>query len=86
MIDIVNAKKVFKEYVSNYDITDGKIALKVAHILRVAELSKQIANSLDLSEEDVELAEDVMDLAHGMNGSGAGQLFEDIFDFDEFSK
>ena len=36
--------------------------------------------------EDVELAEDVMDLAHGMNGSGAGQLFEDIFDFDEFSK
>ena len=35
MIDIENAKKIFKEYVSNYDINDGKIALKYNHILRV---------------------------------------------------
>lgn len=57
MIDIENAKNVFKEYVSNYDINDGKIALKYNHILRVAEISKRIATELNLSEEDVKLAE-----------------------------
>ena len=32
--------------------------------------------------EDIELAEDVMDFAGAMNSS-AGQMFEDLFDFDE---
>ena len=53
MVDVNNAKRVFKEYVSNYNLQDGKIALKVAHILRVSELSKKIATSLNLSEEDI---------------------------------
>lgn len=57
MIDIENAKKVFNEYVSNYNLNDGKIALKVGHILRVAENSKKIATDLNLSQEDIELAE-----------------------------
>ena len=57
MIDIINAKKVFNEYVKKYNANDGKIALKIAHILRVADLSKKIAISLNLSEEDIELAE-----------------------------
>lgn len=57
MIDIENAKKVFKEYVKQYDINDGRIALKVAHIQRVSGISKRIAESLNLSKEDVELAE-----------------------------
>lgn len=57
MIDIINAKKVFNEYVKSYNANDGRIALKIAHILRVADLSKKIAISLNLSEEDIELAE-----------------------------
>ena len=57
MIDIENAKKVFKEYVSNYDTNDGKIALKYNHILRVAEIAKRIATEQGLSEEDILLAE-----------------------------
>ena len=57
MVDVNNAKRVFKEYVSNYNLQDGKIALKVAHILIVSELSKKIATSLNLSEEDIKLAE-----------------------------
>lgn len=36
MIDIQKAKDTFYEYVKNYDINNGKIALKVNHILRVA--------------------------------------------------
>lgn len=56
MIDIEHAKNVFMEYVKEYDINDGKIALKVNHILRVTEISNKIAKSLNLSEEDVSLA------------------------------
>ncbi len=57
MINIEKVKKIFKEYVSHYNINDGKIALKYNHILRVAEISKRIATELKLSEEDVKLAE-----------------------------
>ena len=35
--------------------------------------------------EDIELAEDVMDYDGDMNSS-TGQMFEDIFDFDEYGK
>lgn len=37
MIAIENAKKVFLEYVKNYDLSNGRIKLKVDHILCVAE-------------------------------------------------
>ena len=57
MINLLKAKKVFKEYVKDYDIENPKIALKVAHIERVSEIAKNTAESLGLSKEDVELAE-----------------------------
>ena len=57
MIDIKKAKKFFKEYIKNHDIENPKIALKVAHIERVSEIAKNTAESLNLSKEDVELAE-----------------------------
>lgn len=57
MIDITKARKFFKEYIKDYDIENPKIALKVAHIERVSEIAKKMAESLNLSQEDVELAE-----------------------------
>ena len=57
MIDIEKAKKFYKEYISNYNPENPKIALKIAHIFRTAEKAKKIAINLNLSEEDVELAE-----------------------------
>lgn len=63
MIDVDHAKHVLLEYVKNYDINDGKIALKINHILRVAEISKNIATAQGLSQEDVELAE-IIGLLH----------------------
>ena len=50
MIDIENAKKVFNEYVKNFNPEDGRIKLKIEHILRVANYSKQIATNLKLNE------------------------------------
>lgn len=57
MIDILSAKKEFKNYVENYNSEDKKIALKIAHMERVSQMSKKIAKSLKLEKEDIELAE-----------------------------
>jgi putative nucleotidyltransferase with HDIG domain len=57
MIDIKRAKQELKKYVSNYDIEDKKIKLKIAHIERTASIAKKIAESLKLDTEDVQLAE-----------------------------
>lgn len=47
---------VFKRYASAYDLTDAKILLKYIHTDKVAQNCERIARSLNLSEEDVELA------------------------------
>lgn len=57
MIDILKAKKFFKEYISNYDITEPKINIKVVHMYNVAENARKIANGINLSEEEQDLAE-----------------------------
>ena len=57
MIDIENAKKVFQKYVANFNPEDGRIRLKIEHILRVAEYSKKLAENLQLDEEKIKLAE-----------------------------
>ncbi len=57
MIDILNAKKVFKEYILNYDIQEPRINIKITHMYHVAENSRKIAKSLGLSEEEQNLAE-----------------------------
>jgi len=57
MIDLQKAKEAFDEYVSNYDIQNGMIKLKIDHTKRVAQISKKIAENLKLSDEDIQLAE-----------------------------
>lgn len=56
-IDILKAKRIFNEYVKNYNPEDEKIKLKIAHIERVSQIAKQLAEKLNLEQEDVELAE-----------------------------
>ena len=46
----------FETYVSGYDLNDTKIYLKYIHTGKVAENCERIARSLELSEEDVDLA------------------------------
>jgi putative nucleotidyltransferase with HDIG domain len=55
-IDLEKAKNVFAEYVSNYDANEVMISRKIEHTYRVMEVSIKIAESLNLSEEDVSLA------------------------------
>jgi len=49
-------KQVFEDYTSAYDINDPKIALKISHTYRVADLCETIAVSLKLSEDEVFIA------------------------------
>lgn len=56
---VINRKNVinaFAEYVRNYDPSDEKIKLKINHTYRVAGLCQRIAESLGLSELDVDIA------------------------------
>lgn len=46
MIDIIKAKKAFKDYVKNYNPENEKIKLKIAHIERTARNSKRYSKKL----------------------------------------
>lgn len=55
-IDIEKAIKEFIKYTENYDLTDFHLEGKQEHSLRVMEISKQIAERLNLSEIEVQVA------------------------------
>ena len=57
MVDLENAKKEFKKYISNYDINNPNIERKIGHSYRVAKISKKIAETLNLEKEEREVAE-----------------------------
>lgn len=79
MIDMINARKAFKEYVKKYDAENGKIAVKIAHIERTASIAKQIAEQLDLSKEDIELAE-LIGLLHDIGRFEQVKRYNTFFD------
>lgn len=56
MINEQKVKQLFANYTRDYNPEDPKISLKISHTYRVADNSKAIAESLGLSQEDVELA------------------------------
>ena len=74
MIDITNAKNEFNKYVANYDPTNGRIKLKQDHILRVAEICKNIAIDLNLSEDEIKVAE-LIGLFHDLGRFEQVRLF-----------
>jgi len=56
MIDIKKAEKEFEQYISKYDMSKAPISRKVFHTFRVEELCEKIAISLEMNEEDTNLA------------------------------
>lgn len=57
MIPLDQAKKVFADYVRQYDRKDEQIALKIKHTYQVMAISKAIAKELHLDQEQQDLAE-----------------------------
>ena len=55
-VDRDKVVRAFREYVSSYDASDGKIRLKIAHTHKVAALSEGVARSIALEGGDLDLA------------------------------
>lgn len=72
------ARKILKEYIEKYDMNNPRIALKATHIFRVADVAKQIAMELKLTEEQIWLAE-LIGLLHDIG------RFEQLRIYDTFS-
>lgn len=79
MIDIENANIEFDKYVSQFNTNEGRIKLKIDHIKRVAIISKKIAKSLNLNNEQVKLAE-LIGLFHDMGRFRQAQLYNTFND------
>ena len=56
IIDRSKVRKVFEEYTSHYNAQDEKVRLKIEHTYRVSELCDKIAQSLNLSKEEIDIA------------------------------
>jgi len=65
--------EMFKNYISNFDLTVGPIKMKEDHTYRVVDYAKEIAKSLDLSNDDINLA-------------AICALFHDIGRFPQYSQ
>lgn len=81
MIDIKKACEAFAEYVKPYDINNGKIALKVRHTYRTAEVAKKIAKDLELDEEQVLLAQ-LIGLLHDIGRFEQLKIYDTFIDKD----
>ncbi len=77
MIDIEKAKKVFNDYVENYDKNNPRIAFKIAHTYRVVDVAEKISKELKLDEEQVNLAM-LIGLLHDIG------RFEQVRKYDTF--
>lgn len=77
-VDRTQARGAFDAYVSGYDEQNPRIALKAEHTIRVAELCDEIARSLGLSSEDVDLAW-LVGLLHDIG------RFEQVRRYDSFN-
>lgn len=56
MIDLNNAENEFLSYTNKFDLNNPNIERKVHHSIRVSRISKEIANGLNLSDEEIDLA------------------------------
>lgn len=74
MIDLIKAQNEFKKYSQNYDmILGGAIEKKYFHSLRVMNISREIAQNLNLDDEQIDLATLI-------------GLLHDIARFEEFTR
>lgn len=88
MIDILHAKKCFKEYISNYDMNEPRVNLKIIHMYHVAENARKIAESIGLSQDEQDLAE-LIGLLHDIGRFEQIRLygtFSDKFSIDHGQK
>lgn len=73
------AEKAFKEYLKNYNVDNGCIALKIRHTYEVVKKSEYIAKGLKLDQENIELAK-IIAILHDIGRFEQIKQFGDFFD------
>ncbi len=81
MIDLEKCKKLFKQYVDNYDMSNDKINLKYYHTLRVTNFCREISKSLNLSNDEIEISE-LIGLLHDIGRFEQVRVYDTFIDKD----
>ena len=81
MIDFEVAKKVFKEFLKDFDIEQDKVRLKIIHTYHVVDFAEYIAKDLKLSNEDIELAK-LIGLLHDIGRFDQAKKYNDFRDMN----
>ena len=71
----------FRDYVKPYDITNGKIEIKIRHTYRTVEVAKKIAEDLHLNEEQSLLAQ-LISLLHDIGRFEQVRIYDTFRDID----
>lgn len=75
MIEIEKAKQELKKYVEEQEINHPRSPRKLEHIMRVATISKDLAKDLQLTEEQIKLAE-LIGILHDIGRFKQYQIFD----------
>ena len=75
MIDIEKAKQELIKYVKEQEINHPRSPRKLEHIMRVATISKNLAKDLQLTEEQIRLAE-LIGILHDIGRFRQYQIFD----------
>ena len=81
LINLNKAKEEFEKYVKPYGRENVKICRKIEHSYRVLDVAEEIAKSLDLSEEDLELAK-LIGLLHDIGRFEQIRIYNTFVDKD----
>ena len=81
LINLNKAKEEFEKYVKPYGRENVKICRKIDHSYRVLDVAEEIAKSLDLSEEDLELAK-LIGLLHDIGRFEQIRIYNTFVDKD----
>ena len=84
MINIEKVKEEFEKYVSKFDSNQGRIKLKIDHIKRVAKISKELAEYLNLNEEQKSLAE-AIGIFHDIGRFKQVEMYDTFSDKDSIN-
>ena len=75
------AKDKFKNYAQQFKVADNKVNIKITHTTGVVEVSGYIARNLNLSQEDIELAE-LIGLLHDIGRFEQAVKYDNYDDYD----
>lgn len=83
MIDLKQAEKDFVQYTSEFDLNDFMMKLKLRHSFRVEKYCIQIAESLEMSQHEIEIAA-LVGLFHDIGRFEQVEKYSSLNDFKTF--